>query len=121
MTTAKKIRLYPAGQSGVHAASASSTVGFVEITNGGYTALGQSVTMDIIRSGATTTVTSTNPSWVATGTDMVAKYAALVDQTNEIILCTCDLDSGGGSVTALVTKTFQIQMSVTGIYTITAT
>lgn len=118
LTGTKKMRLYGSSQSALHASTATVASTYTQITNAGYTANGAAVTFSVTRSGSITTVTCTNGQWTATGSSMVAKYAAIVDEVADRILFSCDLDAGAGSVTALDTKIFLVQIATTGIYTI---
>lgn len=85
-----------------------------ECNTGGYTAGGITVTLGL--SGTTTvSVTCSDPTWTASGTSLVARYAAVYEVGGNI-LCYCLLDSTPADVTVTVGNTLTV--TTTNLFTL---
>jgi len=85
-------------------------------TASGYTAGGVALTtVTLTRSGSTVTWDADAFGWTLSGT-ITFKYVAIYSDTatNKDLLCFCDMDTGGGSISAL-TGTLQYTPSVSGL------
>jgi hypothetical protein len=104
-----------------HTATVATVTGITgtEVTNTGYTAGGFDVSAGVtwVESGGTVTWDCSDAVWTATGSDIVAKYAVVYDVASDAILCSTDLDDGGGSVTATDGNTFTVAMNGSGVFT----
>ena len=97
-----------------------------EVANGGgYTTHGKLLTMTSTDGGTgTTTVDCDDQSW--TSSTITAKYAVLVKDADangalvagDLVLCYCDLETGGGSVST-TNGTFAVNIHANGIFTLT--
>lgn len=93
-------------------------------TANGYTVGGFNITQTWVRSTATTTFDSNNPSWTASGGSITARYAVLVHiaagsgvpQTGDKILMYSLLDSDPADVTANDGADFVINISTSGFF-----
>ena len=84
----------------------------------GYETGGKAVALSLT---GTTTVKidiDTDPVWTATGSSMVAKWAAIY-LVGGNILCYCLLESGGADVTATVGNTLTVAAHASGVATLT--
>lgn len=96
-----------------------------EHANGnGYTTGGVTLTT-VVWSETTGVLTFTcdNASWSASGGDLIAKYAAIYDDTvaaptAKPIICSCNLDTGGSSITAGDGNTLAVQIHANGVFTL---
>ena len=88
-----------------------------EVSNGGYTAGGASITLQ--QSGTTTvTVTiQTAPVWTATGGDLTAYYACIYEVGGNV-LCYALLDSSPADVTATTGNTLTVGSNGGTVYTL---
>lgn len=85
-----------------------------ECNTGGYTAGGITVTLGL--SGTTTvSVTCSDPVWTATGTSLVARFAAVYEVGGNI-LCYCLLDSTPADVTVTVGN--NLTVTTTNLFTL---
>lgn len=93
-----------------------------EVANGaGYTTGGVTLTtITVTNSSGTVTIDCTSPDpirWTASGGDITAKYAVIIKSGTTQPLLYCDLDSGGGSLTATDGNNFDISINASGIST----
>jgi hypothetical protein len=80
-----------------------------EVANAnGYTTGGQAVSFTIAGTTSATLAFTTNPSWVATGGSIVARFAAIYEVSGDIAFF-CLLDATPADVTALSGNILQIQ------------
>lgn len=89
-----------------------------EVANGnGYTTAGKTLTQSLTRSGATVTFDVDDQSW--TSSTFSAKYAVIYSDTasNKDLICYCDLDSGGGSLSPS-SGTLAITINASGVFTL---
>lgn len=103
-----------------------SDVSANEVANGnGYTTGGAAVT---VTGQANTNLVYTwdiaDVSWASS--TITAKYAVIVRSANgtslqasDLLVCYCDLDEGGGSLST-TSGTFQVTISASGVFTVTA-
>jgi hypothetical protein len=91
-----------------------------EHANGnGYTTGGITCTITVVNASGTVTIDSTtNPQWTASGGDIVAGVAVLIRSGDTQPLFYCDLDTGGGNLTATNGNTFTITFHASGICTV---
>ncbi len=90
-------------------------------TNFGYTQNSKVVAITTSNSGGTITVDeTTNPSWLASGGSITARYAVIYNDTHasKQALCVCLLDTAPADVTATDGNTFTITQNASGIFTI---
>ena len=91
-----------------------------EVSNTGYTAGGVTCTISITEpvAGTTRVDSTTNPSWTAGTTDIVAKYLVFYDDTHasKQLIGYYDLNSGGGSVTATAGNPLTVNIHANGLY-----
>ena len=90
-------------------------------TNFGYTAGGQNLTgVTWTNAAGTMKFTSANPTWNAAGDNIVARYAAIYNDTDASkgLLCYCLLDTAPADVTAASGSAFVVQMNAAGIFTL---
>jgi hypothetical protein len=117
-----KVRLY-ASTSNLAATSDDATAVTNELsTANGYTAGGAAVTGSWTRSGGTATFDlTTDPSWTASGGSIVARFAAIVDETPtpDRVVAYCLLDNTPADVTTTTGNTLTIQISASGVFTLT--
>lgn len=100
---------------------ASSTT-YAGVTNehaaaSGYSTSGEAITLTL---SGTTTVTvdvATDPVWVATGGDIVARFAAIYEVSGNV-LCYCLLDSTPANVTATAGNTLTVAANASGVFTL---
>ncbi len=87
-----------------------------EVANGnGYTTGGKTLTCTWVRSTGTITFDCDDQSW--TSSTFTAKYAVIyADNTNDDLLCFCELDTGGSLSPAAGTLTVTINAS--GVFTL---
>lgn len=84
-------------------------------SGGGYTTGGKTLTPTVTRSGATVTYDVDDQAW--TISTITAKYAVIyADNTNDDLLCFCELDTGGSVSTTSGTLTVTINAS--GVFTL---
>jgi hypothetical protein len=97
-----------------------------EVANGnGYTTGGAAIT--VASSGNTNLVYTWDINDVSWPTSTItAKYAVIVRSANgtslqstDLLVCYCDLDTGGGSLST-TSGTFQVTISTSGVFTVTA-
>ncbi len=99
------------------ASTAYSSVSNEVATDYGYTQNDKAVTLAL---SGTTTVTvdeSTNPSWTASGGDIVARFAAIYKVSGNV-LCYCLLDSSPADVTAADGSTLTITQHASGLFSL---
>lgn len=87
-----------------------------EVANGnGYTTGGKSLTATWTRSGATVTFDCDDQAWAAS--TITAKYAVIYsNNTNDDLLCFCELDTGGSVST--VSGTLTVTINASGVFTL---
>lgn len=88
-------------------------------TANGYTAGGVTLTPSLTRPSASVVRwTAANWSWTPTGPGLIFKYLAIYDDTdaNDLLLCFCDMDVGGTTVTSTVAP-LQFTPHASGIFT----
>ena len=90
-------------------------------TANGYTAGGTSVTPSWTRSTGTATFDISDPSWTASGGSIVARFAAIVDETPtpDRVVAYCLLDNTPADVTTTTGNTLTIQISASGVFSLT--
>lgn len=89
-------------------------------TAAGYTAAGATLgSVTWTQSTGTMTWDCADPAWTLTGGGVTFKYAIIYDDsaTNKNLLCFCDMDTGGGSVSPLA-GTLTIQINAAGVFTL---
>lgn len=88
-----------------------------EVDTGGYSAGGAAITL--VLSGTTTTTVDiqTDPSWVVSSTDLVARFACIYEVGGAVMFY-CLLDSTPADVTTTVGNTFTVAAHASGVYTI---
>ena len=88
-----------------------------EVTGTGYTATGKTLTATWTRSTGTITFDVDDQAWTSS-TITGAKYAVIyADNTNDDLLCFCDLDTGGGTLST-VADTFSVVINAAGVFTL---
>jgi hypothetical protein len=83
----------------------------------GYTTGGVAVTLTL---AGTTTVTvdiSSDPSWSASGGNIVARYAVLYEVSGNVV-CYCLLDNTPADVTTVDGNNFVVQTNAAGVFTL---
>jgi hypothetical protein len=116
-----KVRLY-SSTSNLAATSDDATAVTNELsTANGYTAGGAAVTPTWTRSTGTATFDVSDPSWTASGGSIVARFAAIVDETPtpDRVVAYCLLDNTPADVTTTTGNTLTIQISASGVFTLT--
>ena len=116
-----KVRLY-SSSSNLAATSDDATAVTNELsTANGYTAGGASVTPTWTRSTGTCTFDVSDPSWTASGGSIVARFAAIVDETPtpDRVVAYCLLDNTPADVTTTTGNTLTIQISANGVFQMT--
>lgn len=90
-------------------------------TANGYTAGGYTITPGWTRSGGTATFDVSDPTWTASGGSIVARFAAIVDTTPtpDRVVAYCLLDSTPDDVTTTAGNTLTIQISASGVFSMT--
>ena len=116
-----KMRLYDSS-SGIHSSSVAdaSTESANEIPQAnGYLTGGSAVAVTIARNVGTTEVQCTDGTWLADGGAIIARYAAVIDEstTPDTVMFTSLLDDSNQDVQALDTNIFLVQIDANGIYT----
>jgi hypothetical protein len=87
-----------------------------EVVGTGYTAGGKTLTCTWVRSTGTVTFDCDDQAW--TSSTITAKYAVIyADNTNDDLLCFCDLETGGGSLSS-VADTFTVAINASGVFTL---
>ena len=88
-----------------------------EISNAGYSAGGNAVT--ISKSGTTTiTFDATDPAvWTASGGSIVARFAVLYEVAGDV-LCYCLLDDAPADVTVTAGNTLTVTINASGVFTL---
>lgn len=88
-----------------------------EVANGnGYTTGGKTLTCTWVRSSGTITFDCDDQAW--TSSTFTCKYAVIyADNTNDDLLCVCDLDTGGGSV-SVTGGTLTVTINASGVFTL---
>jgi hypothetical protein len=120
-----KINLYLSTSNADTLAKATVTANLTSITNQvatnfGYTQDTKAVTITVAESGGTVTVDeTTNPVWTASGGDITARFAVIWDDTHatNMPICVCELDTTPADVTATDGNTLTINMSASGLFT----
>jgi hypothetical protein len=120
-----KINLYLSTSNADTLAKATVTANLTSITNQvatnfGYTQDTKAVTITVAESGGTVTVDeTTNPVWTASGGAITARFAVIWDDTHatNMPICVCELDSTPADVTATDGNTLTINMSASGLFT----
>lgn len=115
-----KVRLY-ASTSNLAATSDDATAVTNELsTANGYTAGGVAVTPTWTRSTGTCTFDISDPSWTASGGSIVARFAAVIDETTtpDRVVAFCLLDNTPADVTTTTGNTLTIQISASGVFTL---
>lgn len=90
-------------------------------TANGYTAGGVTCNSAWTRSDGTCTFDLTdNPSWTASGGDIVARFAAVIDTTPtpDRVVAYCTLDNTPADVTTTNGNTLTIQIASNGVFTL---
>lgn len=105
---------------------ALSTARYATLTNqhanaNGYTTGGVTVTCTYSQTTGTATFDCADPSWTASGGSIVARFAVLYSDTatNKDLIAYCLLDSTPADVTATTGNPFTIQISASGVFTLT--
>jgi len=89
-----------------------------EVSNAGYSAGGFTITQTWTSSSGVSKFDSDNPSWTASGAEMVSKYAVLYDTTaSNALVAYCSLDSS--DVTTPIGATLLISISDNGYFSLT--
>lgn len=96
-----------------------------EVVGTGYTANGKLLTQTVTRSGLVVTFDCDDQSWASS--TITAKYAVIVRDADangalagtDLVLCYCDLETGGGSVST-TSGLFSVQMNASGVFAATA-
>ena len=88
-----------------------------EVANGnGYTTGGKTLTCTWVRSSGTITFDCDDQAW--TSSTFTCKYAVIyADNTNDDLLCVCDLETGGGSV-SVTGGTLTVTINASGVFTL---
>lgn len=87
-----------------------------EAVGTGYTAGGKILTCTWTRATGTITFDCDDQTW--TTSTITAKYAVIyADNTNDDLLCFCDLDTGGGSLSS-VAGAFAVTINASGVFTV---
>jgi hypothetical protein len=87
-----------------------------QVVGTGYTAGGKTLTCTWVRSTGTVTFDCDDQAWTAS--TITAKYAVIyADNTNDDLLCFCDLETGGGSLSS-VADTFTVAINASGVFTL---
>ena len=86
----------------------------------GYETGGKTVATTWTQTGGTATLGCANPSWVATGGSIVARFAVLYSDTatNKDLIAYCILDSTPADVTCTVGNTLTIEIDASGVITL---
>jgi len=86
----------------------------------GYVTGGATVATTWTQAAGTATLGSANPSWVATGGSIVARFAVLYSDTatNKNLIAYCILDSTPADVTCTVGNTLTIEINASGVITL---
>src|SRR3990170_4548784 len=86
----------------------------------GYETGGKTVATTWTQTGGTATLGSANPSWVATGGSIVARFAVLYSDTatNKDLIAYCILDSTPADVTCTTGNTLTIEINASGVVTL---
>ena len=109
---------------GTHATWADASAAEVA-AGGGYSTHGKLLTCTVNRTTNTVTFDCDDQSW--TSSTITAKYAAIVRDADangslastDMVLCYCDLETGGGSVSTTA-GTFAVNINASGVFTIAA-
>lgn len=96
-----------------------------EVVGTGYTSSGKLLTCTVTRSGLVVTFDCDDQSW--TTATITAKYAMIVKDADangtlastDSLLCFCDLETGGGSVSSTA-GTFAVTINASGVFATTA-
>lgn len=85
-------------------------------TTGGATLAG----ITVVNSSGTTTFDSNDIGWTAAGGSLIARYAVIYDDTvaGDPLLCVCLLDATPANVTATDGNPLTIELSASGIFTL---
>jgi hypothetical protein len=88
-----------------------------EVANGnGYTTAGKTLSCTWTRATGTVTFDCDDQAW--TSSTITCKYAVIyADNANDDLLCFCDLDTGGGSVSTTA-GTLTITINASGVFTL---
>lgn len=115
-----KVRLYTSSSDLSATSDDASAVTNELSTANGYTAGGEAVTPTWTRSTGTCTFDVSDPSWTASGGSIVARFAAIVDETPtpDRVVAYCLLDSTPADVTTTTGNTLTIQISASGVFTL---
>ena len=115
-----KVRLYTSSSDLSATSDDASAVTNELSTANGYTAGGASVTPTWTRSTGTCTFDVSDPSWTASGGSIVARFAAIVDETPtpDRVVAYCLLDSTPADVTTTTGNTLTLQISASGVFTL---
>jgi len=101
-------------------AGTSTNAQYSDLTNevangGGYTTGGKTLTATWVRSTGTITFDCDDQAW--TSSTITAKYAVIyADNTNDDLLCFCELDTGGSVST--VSGTLTVAINASGVFTL---
>ena len=91
-----------------------------EVSNAnGYTTGGVACAATWTDSAGTETLGAANATWNATGSGIVAEIAVLYDSTTGNLIAWCYLDSTPASVTVAAGNTIVVQISGSGVFTLT--
>jgi hypothetical protein len=90
-------------------------------TANGYTSGGYTVTPGWTRSTGTCTFDISDPTWTASGGSIVARWAEIVNTTAtpDRVVAYCLLDSTPADVTTTTGNTLTIQISASGVFSMT--
>lgn len=116
-----KVRLYTSS-SNLAATSDDATAVTNELsTANGYTNGGYAVTPTWTRSGGTATFDISDPTWTASSSGITARFAAIVDETPspDRVVAYCLLDNTPADVTTTAGNTLTIQISASGVFSMT--
>ena len=101
-------------------AGSSTDCRYADLTNevangGGYTTGGKTLTATWTRATGTITFDCDDQAW--TSSTITAKYAVIyADNTNDDLLCFCELDTGGSVST--VSGTLTVTINASGVFTL---
>lgn len=118
-TDAFSIRLYASTSNvGDSTVDAVASVTNELATANGYTLGGIVVALTATETAGVTTVDVADAQWTATGGPIVARYAALIDDTTGLVVAHTLLDDTPADVTATDGNTFTVQINASGVYSV---
>lgn len=113
------VRLYTSASNIATTAVGDATTATNELsTANGYTSGGVAVTATWNRVASTVTFDMTDAVWTASGGDITARYAAIIDTTTtpDEVVCSSLLDNTPADVTATDGNTFTISTPANGVF-----